>query len=234
LKLKSKIACRNNGNFYHQKTSKMAKLNKDNSRGFSGALGPAIGANWKGIPYLRAKPPQREDKPTPAQLVHRAKFAVVSTFVYNFRDLLEQTYGIGVEKKTGSNVALSSIFKNAVSGTYPNFNINYPQVMMANGNNPSSGTTSIDSPEQGMIRFSWDDLSGHGSAKPTDRSILVAYCEAMDTARYETNSALRESKTATLNVSRFSGMEFHTWLAFISEDGEAVFTSVYGGKVIVL
>lgn len=136
-------------------------------------------------------------------------------------------------RKTGYNAAMSYNIKNAVTGTYPAYQLDYSKVLFSRGDLPGALNASAVSTEAGKVTFTWSDNSGTGKAQSGDKALLLVYCIGMKQAIFTTGSALRSAATETLQVTEFSGQEVETWMAFISQDGKDLASSVYTGKLTV-
>src|SRR4051794_8778399 len=117
----------------------MGTISKTILDGFSGRVGSVVGGNWKGIPYIRSRPAYRADKPSRAQLEHRARFSVASSFVKPLSNLFETSFRHFAVRMTGANSAFSYLFKNAVTGSYPDYTLDYNRVLVSRGDLPNGG-----------------------------------------------------------------------------------------------
>lgn len=201
--------------------------------GFSGKVGNVIGSHWKGIDYMRTKSRRRKFTPTQRQLEQRAKFALAVRFVQPMAGLVEISFGDFALRQTGINSAVSYTMRNAVTGVYPNYSIRYANVLVSRGDLPNVLAPSVTADPASLVTWNWTDTSGVGVAKATDKALLVAFCPALNLCVYTTGSAGRSVETDSLNLAYFSGQEVHTWIGFISEDGQNVASSLYTGMVMV-
>ena len=134
-------------------------------------------------------------------------------------------------KVTGYNSAVSYGLKNAVSGTYPAFDIDYPQVLVARGDLPNASAPFATATGGGMVDFKWANNAGVGTAKATDKAILVVYCPFIKQTIYTTGPAVRSSLSAQLDVTPFVGQAVETYIAFVSGNDKNVATSIYTGHL---
>jgi hypothetical protein len=211
----------------------MGTINKGILGGFSGKVGNVIGGNWKGIDYMRSKSSRRNFKPTQPQLEQQLKFTLAIRFVQTFSGLVEISFGNFAVRKTGFNSAVSYTLKNAIAGTYPVYSIQYANALVSRGDLPNVLAPAVTAAANSQLTWSWTDNSGVGIARATDKALLVVYCPAFNQCIYTTGSASRNSLTDSLDLGSFKGQEVHTWIGFISEDGENVAGSLYTGKVMV-
>jgi hypothetical protein len=211
----------------------MARFNKGVLGGFSGKVGPVVGGSWNGIDYIRSLPTIKKNRQfSEEQDIQRAKFSAAANFLKALQPLLMTTFKDG-NKMTGHNAALSYTLKNAVVGVYPDISIDYSLTQVARGTLPNAITPAAVSADAEKIRFSWGDNTGVGTAKPTDKVILVAYHPASLTPVYTMGAAKRSDGTAQLALPGMSGKEVETWIAFMSEKGKDVSSSVYTGRITV-
>jgi len=211
----------------------MGTFSKGILGGFSGKVGSVIGSTWKGIDYMRSKPGARTGTFSIAQQEQQAKFAVAIRFVSTMSSLFMISFRDYAIRKTGINSAFSWVIKNAVTGIFPAYAIDFPNVLVSRGDLPNALAPSALAAANSEITYSWTDNSGVGLAKATDKAILVVFCPAMNLCIYTTGSALRSAVTDTIDVATFSGRVVETYIGFISEDGRNVASSLYTGQLTV-
>ena len=211
----------------------MGIISKGILGGFSGTVGTVIGGSWKGITYMRSQPARRTSEPTEAQLEQQAKFALAIRFISVFGGLFMISFRNYAVKMTGTNNALSYTLKNAITGTYPTFEIDYSNVLMSRGDLPNVLNPSAAPTGTSDITFTWTNNSGTGKAKAGDKAILAIYCPALKLGLYTTGSALRSAGTEVFNATVFAGEVVQTYIGFISEDGRDIASSLYTGQLTV-
>lgn len=212
----------------------MAKINNGILGGFSGTVGTVVGALWRDIDTMRARPVPRKSKPSPAELAQQAKFSLVSSFMTPMRELLETGFRDYANKKTGTNAAHGYAMKNAVMGTYPDAYIVCEYVRVCRGELPNVEAFMAGSAKTNEVTFNWVNNAGRGKAHAEDRAILVVLCHASKTCVYTFAGAPRSAGTDTLQVHGFSGMEVQTWLSFLSKDKKDIAPSIFTGQFIVV
>jgi hypothetical protein len=199
--------------------------------GIRGKVGTMVVSKWKGIPVVKRSPRSNPNrKITEKQLIQRAKFKMASKFFRRFTDLFNATFQ-EVLGQSGRTLAFQATLKEAITGTYPNFAIDYSKVLVAQGRLQTSLDAYVEA-EAGAVRFHWssDLLPGQNGF---DNSILVVYCPEVDSLYYTLIGAPRSAGTSLLNVPFFAGKDVHTWLSFRSPDGQYKADSVYTGTVMV-
>src|SRR5690554_496077 len=175
----------------------MAVINQGILGGVSGKIGNVIGGTWKGIDYLRIKPSSVANPKTEGQLDQRSKFAKVLFFLQPMADFLRVGFKQYAIKMTEFNAAMSYNLFNGVVGTYPNYNIDYPNALVSRGNlkGVANGTATSTAPEE--IEISWDDNSSSGNALATDKSLILVLNPDKKESIYTTNGPVRSLRTET-------------------------------------
>ncbi len=134
---------------------------------------------------------------------------------------------------TGINAAMKYNIKNALTGTYPNIAMDYPNALVARGNLAGSLNAVASSTVAGTVKYDWDDNTGEIGASAIDKTLLVVYNPVQNQAVTVNELAERADGTQTVTVpSSFSGDLVQCYMAFIAEDG-TVSNSAFAGAVTV-
>jgi hypothetical protein len=209
----------------------MGKFNQGIHGSFRGKVGKVVGSSWKGVEVVKALPKRKKTAATEQQAKQRAKFAKIGRLMRSMSKLLSTSYRDYAENMTGLNSAMQYNIKNALTGEYPDYGINYSKVLVSRGDLENEADAKATGGE-GQVTFTWTDTTDQDSSgKPDDNAILVIYCEAQNKCIFRLRTATRKDGTATVNVPRFKGETVHTWLGFISE--KEVADSRYAGAVTV-
>ena len=210
----------------------MGKIRKGILGGFAGKVGTVIGSTWKGIDYMRSLPGKRKAASSQKQVEQQAKFGLVAQLIQSLKDVIVIGFKDQAVRKTEVNSALAYTLKNAVTGTYPGFTVDYSQVKVSRGSLPNAVSPTAEAATDNTIFFNWTDNSGMGKAKAGDKAILVAYCEALDHTLYSVEGE-RNAENGILPVAMFTGQVVHTWISFLSMDGKDVASSIYTGRLTI-
>jgi hypothetical protein len=213
----------------------MGKYKKGILGAFSGKVGTVVGSSWKGIDYMRSLPRPSTKAPTDPQLIQRAKFGLVTGFFRPVSELLNMGFQSLASGKSGYNVATSDFIASAITGIYPDLEIDYTRVLFSKGTLTGAyGVTSL-SDNPGTIKVSWTDNSGSGTAKASDKMVIVVYNPLKGQFVYNINSgALRSAGTDALALpAEFSGDTVEVWVAFMTHDKKVFSTSIHAGQVLV-
>jgi hypothetical protein len=132
---------------------------------------------------------------------------------------------------TGYSRATSAIMNLAITGTFPNTVISYPDVLISRGQLPSVQTAAAAVNEEGNTIFTWTDNSEMGTAKATDKVILVAYFLELRQVIFSIGSATRAEERAVLETKPLQGFTAETWIGFLTHDERNASDSMYCGRI---
>lgn len=200
----------------------------------SGSIGNEIWCIRNGKNYKRTKPVSVHNPRTPGQLEQRARFSVMVKFLQPLKDFLR----VGFESQAGAmspfNAAMSLNYKNALSGTYPDFKINYSKVMVSRGNLPGPKQPAVISNIPGKVDFTWVDNSSEYNARGDDMVLLLVYNPDRQEAInfFGGNSRYKGWQSVTLPLS-FAGDEVQCYIAFQNAGQSQVSDSQYLGSLRV-
>src|SRR5574344_565546 len=201
--------------------------------GFSGKVGTVIGGSWKGISYMRSQAQSVKNPRTDGQLSQRSKLALALDFLKPLTDIVRTGFKLYTNKQTAFNAAMSYTLANAISGDYPDYELNFASALISRGS-LTSATNGAATSANGSVTVTWGDNTGVGTAKATDKA-LIAVLNA-DKGEAVTVSAGEARSTVTQTVSvpaDWVGEEVQVYLGFISADAKEVANSVYLGAVTV-
>lgn len=202
--------------------------------GFSGKVGSVIGSTWKGISYMRGIAQSVANPRTDAQQAQRQKFSVTMGFLQPLSEFLKTGFKNYARRKSGINAAMGYILRNAITGTYPNFAIDYANALVTRGSLPAAMNQATTSTVAGTVVFTWDDNSSEAGASALDKTLLVVYNPLKRQAVTVDQLAGRADGTQTVTVpDLFSGDLVHCYIGFITANGAELSSSRYAGAVTV-
>ncbi|MDG1422707.1 MAG: DUF6266 family protein [Flavobacteriaceae bacterium] len=209
----------------------MGKISQGILGGLSGKVGNVIGGSWKGIDYLRIKPSSVANPRTEGQVNQRNKFTATISFLQPNKDFLNIGFKAFAVKKTAFNAAMSYTLGNAITGTAPDFTIDYSEALLSKGNLSSPLNPVKDLTVAEQVSFTWDDNSVDGNANATDKAMLLVYNPIKKESISILNGNSRSSMSQTLTIpASYTGDTVEVFMAFVSEDGKIVSNSVYLGS----
>lgn len=198
--------------------------------GFSGKVGPVVGASWKDVNYIRSLPTRVNDPKTKKQVKQRSRFSVVMDFLRTITPFIRvgfQSQANG--RMTAFNAAMSHNMRFAVKGERQEMELDYPNVLVA------SGSLDITSGARAEIvgrelQVEWD-AERPGNTRRDDMAMVLACNPAKRESVYELNAGKREAMRVVLRLPRgWEGDAIETYLAFKTADGSMVSDSVYMGR----
>ncbi len=202
---------------------------------FSGKIGTVIGSTWNGIEYMRSLPKASTKAATDLQLITRAKFGFANGFLGPIVGLLNLGFKAVAIGKTGFNMASSHLISEGITGVYPDFVINYAKVLFSKGALEGVWSVAAVSSLTGQIEITWEDNSGSGTAKATDKLVALVYNPAKSKFVYTLeNGATRSAGADILAMpAQFAGDTVQLWIAFMSSDKTSFSTSMHVGEIEV-
>ena len=214
----------------------MGTIKKGILGGFSGKVGTVVGASWRGISYMRSLPQKVRNPRTAGQRSQRSKFTLALALLKPMTALLRIGWKLYAHRQSPFNAAMSYTLANAITGTYPNYQIDAGKVLISRGAlTPAKVTAERESgaANQSFITFKWADNSGTGSAKATDLALITAIArgssEMVITQIAQTPRTIEECSISI--PEQWQGNEYDVYFGWVSEDGKEVSNSVYLGLI---
>lgn len=212
----------------------MARYKEGILGGFYGSVGNVIGSSWRGVDYMRSRPARVNDAKTPAQLAQRQKFQLILHFLRRVKPMINLGFQSDRPRTTSMNLASSYNLKNAIAGTYPDQQIDFPSLLISRGDLTGNWSAVAESNDPGEIEFSWPDNSESGSAQPDDKVMILAYDPVRELPVYQVDAAERQDESAALSLPAIlEGETVECYLAFVSPDDKEASDSIYLGSVTV-
>ena len=209
----------------------MGKISQGILGGLSGKVGNVIGGNWKGIDYLRIKPSSVKNPRTEGQVNQRNRFSITLNYLQPNLGFIKLGYKSFATKKTEFNAAMSYVLNNAVSGSAPNFTIDYSLALLSRGNLSSAQNGFTDLTTPGEVTFTWDDNSTEGNANTSDKAMVLVYNPSKKESVYILDGADRTTGTQIISIpSSYVGDTVHLFMAFVTSDNSTVSNSIYLGS----
>ena len=211
----------------------MATIKQGILGGFSGKVGAVVGGTWKGISFMRGLTQNVKNPRTEKQVGQRTKFSLAIEFLQPMTAYVRTGYKTYANGQTGFNAAMSHVLKNAITGTYPDYSIDFQAVYVSRGSLvPAKNAAATVS--GGKISMTWTDNSGEGDALETDVAMPLVFNKDKKQVVYSTSAASRGDTTLELDLpADWVGDSVEAYLGFMSDDGQRVSNSVYLGEETV-
>lgn len=211
----------------------MGKISQGILGGFRGKVGNVIGGNWKGIDYMRVKPSSVANPKTEGQMDQRSRFNTVLSFLQPMKEVIKIGFKNYAVKMTEFNSAMSYHLKNALTGEYPDFTIDYAVSLISRGTLLSALNGAAESTVANSVAFTWGNNSNGVDSFENDIPMVVAYNPSKNEASYLIEGTRADENLTLLLPERFSGDEVHCFIAFKAAAGNKVSNSTYLGAVTV-
>ena len=201
--------------------------------GFSGKVGTVIGSSWKGISYMRGQAQHVKNPRSAGQLNQRSKFSLALSFLQPVVPYIRIGYKSQAAKQTEFNAAMSYTIKNAITGSYPSYALDFTKIVVSKGGlTQVTGATASWNNNSNEVKIDWTDNSGVGNALATDKAMPFIYNKAKGETIYDTAGATRTTHTQSLTVPNdWEGDKVEVYLGMVSDDGKEVADSIYLGEV---
>ena len=224
-------------NINNHKLNNMAKFVSlfdalNSGKGLSGTIGDRVYSSWNGISYSRSKPVSVKNPRTPGQLTQRAKFITVIKFIKPLKEILTIGFQSKTKKMSAFNYAMSFMYKNALTGAYPDFSIDYPRVLLSMGDLKKAIEPKITLISPCTIEFTWQFDAWLNNCYADDKAMIIVY----NTEKHETiihmdgNPRVSMGQQVELPAS-FAGDEVVCYLAFRDFYGKKVSNSQFLGRL---
>lgn len=209
----------------------MAVISKGILGGISGKVGTVVGASWKGIDYIRSKPASVANPRTEGQVNQRSRFSTTLDFLQPNLGFIKIGYKGYAVQKTAFNAAMSYVLNNAITGTAPDFEVDYSLALLSRGSLSGPLNASIDLSTPGQVSFSWDDNSDEGNANTTDKAMLLVYNPSKKASVSILGGADRTAGSQAVPIpALYVGDTVELFMAFVTAENNTVSNSVYLGS----
>lgn len=176
----------------------------------------------------------RTDKPTVPVLKSRQVTALTTALLKPVKDFL--IIGFGLEGKlnlqTYYTVASSYNRLNAISGSYPDQQIDFTKVLFSQGKMPVTSSILVSRVEKGLT-FKWDASFTAKGINQNGQVMLMAYDPQKRGTEFQLNAGRRSEGKAFLHIrKRKKPLLLETYISFISESRKSISNSMYVGQVV--
>ena len=202
--------------------------------GFSGKVGTVIGGNWNGIDFMRANPVHIANPRTAAQQDQRARMGAMIRFLSPLKAILRVGFKKQAYRMSAFNAATSYNLAHAITGTYPDYEVDYSKVMVSQGKLPGAMNPQISSTTNGQIKFTWEDNSLDNGARADDWALLLVYNPEKGWTVTSFAECFRASGSHTIILpANFSGDEVIGYISFQNASQTVISDSQFVGEMVV-
>lgn len=213
----------------------MGVIKKGANGGFSGKAGSVVGSSWNGVDYIKGLPKISHKSASLGQIEQRLRFATATRFLGPLAEVLVRGWkGQTSGRNTPVNVAVKYALANALTGVYPDFEMDPSLVLISQGNLGNLLNLAVQADETGGLSLTWDFIEGDGARKMDDEVWVVVYNPIQETFLTYSAKAIRSALELTLALpANFTGQEIHVYVFCIKSDDKKRSRSVYTGPLTV-
>jgi hypothetical protein len=206
----------------------MARFNQGIMGPFSGKLGTAVGASWKGINYMRALPRRRTKKRQEGEALNQNKFATVHYWLQPLLMFLRQGFKGYSPTVEGFNAAKSYNLLNAFVEKEGRYEIDPARILVSYGDLPLPENLRCELVGH-ELQVLWDTKPGWQYNR--DQVMVLAYDNKNRNYAYNRMGEFRKAGRDILELRRPG--EYHVYVAFVADDRSRQSNSRYLGTVTV-
>ena len=212
----------------------MATLNKGILGGFSGKVGPVVGANWRGMDVIRSRPKSSKRTPSERQLEQQLKFKLAISFLQPIKNIQSRFFGSGSGVKSRVNLAVSYTISEAIQMVAGLPELIYNKVLITRGELTSFQNAVLTTQPGGVLHLEWEDNSTQGDAAPKDQVSIVCYCAELNNWEIFEGIVMRSDLMADVTLPAYClGKTMEVYAFLNNEKQTAASTSLYLGQHVV-
>ncbi|MBB3187230.1 DUF6266 family protein [Microbacter margulisiae] len=204
----------------------MSKVNSFAYGEISGKFGNTVGAvDKKGNTTMREYRAPSDPK-TENQMRQRNRFSFVNTELSLMKLMFKQTY-VACKTKEELRKAGWGAVNNAVSGDYPDFSVNYENLVIARGSLPKLEKITVTTTGDTKVNATWDTTPFLG-IDPADQVKFVF--TNPDSKIWHMAEEVSKRSEGAVDIQLpvvWTGIEVHCWAFTMRLDGKATSTSQY-------
>ena len=212
----------------------MATLNKGILGGFSGKVGPVVGATWRGMDVIRSRPKSSKRNPTEKQLEQQLKFKLAISFLQPIKNIQSRFFGSGSGVKSRVNLAVSYTISEAIQMVAGLPELIFNKVLITRGELTSFQNAVLTTQPGGVLHLEWEDNSTQGDAAPKDQVSIVCYCAELNNWEIYEGIVMRSDLMADVTLPAYClGKTMEVYAFLNNEKQTAASTSLYLGQHLV-
>ncbi len=200
--------------------------------GFRKKTGSVVGAYWRRLDVIKALPRSSGKAPTQGQIEQKQKFALVTAFLSKASGLIDIGYRSD-DTLTPMNKALAYHLKHAVTGSWPNFDIDMEKFKYSIGSLELPYTVTAEIITDRKIHFAWDRTTEQDKfINPSDTVTVVAFNSDKQSFVKQVAATTRGTGEFELQLPEaFDGDNLYLYISFSSATKKVNTESRYLGTV---
>jgi hypothetical protein len=184
---------------------------------------------------MRSKPVEVANPKTLLQRQQRAKFSLMVELSRMFLSFIRTGFKQVAIGMSQFNVFMKSNIKTVITGTYPNYSIDFTKLIVAKGTLMGADTPEATAETGNKVAIDWIDNSGNGDAEATDNALVLIINYDKKAVKTDTISKTRVDELLEITVhASWIGDTVHVYLSFFKDETNAVANSSFVGSVTVI
>jgi hypothetical protein len=213
----------------------MARYKNGINGPFNGKIGNVVGVTWMGMDLMRSLPEPSSKPATAAQLSQRRTLAMVSSWLKPLKDLIWIGFQHFATGKSPMNAAVSFVMKHALSTEAGVPQIDFPKAIFSRGELLISMVKEMVAQSDVVLHIKWDNVPTSALNKDDDQATFIWYNASKEKFVTFKDAGQRGDKEVLLQLpASFAGDELHGYMHYVNSKGDAVSTSIYLGKLLLL
>lgn len=201
----------------------------------SGQFANAIFQTLLGKNVLRSKPLSIQNPRTLGQLTQRARFAFIVQFLRAFLSIIRIGFKLKAIGQNAFNACISYNVSKSISGTYPDYSIDFAKIMIAQGALLKAGHAHMDENVPQAVSIGIDENCLMTDPEYNDLAYGLFYNLTKNS--FMTSMGIKKRSDWGVNVVPELwevGDVVHGWVFYTSPDGSKVSDSVYAGSTTLI
>lgn len=200
---------------------------------FSGKVGTVVGASWHGTDYMRSLPTASNKSASILQAAQRTKMILLRGFLLGTDEIIKRSFQ-NYTQAMPMNGALSYNLKHAITGTFPDLRVDFPNLLFCKGDLHGTSLPKAVSVVSNALDFSWINRNFSPMDAADDLVTLVVYDPVEMQFSTLSEAGNREEEIVRIVLpEKFSGHGVHCYISFFSQQFLLSSTSQYLGKIEV-
>jgi hypothetical protein len=201
---------------------------------FNGTVGHVVATKWKGKDVVKNSPQKTNKQASLSQVDQRGRFKLVNDFLGRCSSLVAIGYQSAGKKRIPINVAVTYHLENAVTGVYPEYELDYAKVKLS----LHKAIDPVIRPEllmesKDVLKVIWEMPRMRSITTKSDDLAYIMCYNSIKRKCLEFKVTRRSDLSATLTIpGPYKGDELHCWIFFVSADGKCTSDTQYLGAVI--
>jgi hypothetical protein len=200
-----------------------------------GKVGNNVGRVVNGQNVLSMAPAKGNRTPSAAQLIVQQKLTLLTEWLSEISDFIRVGFEDHSSGMSAWNAAVSYNILNAITGSSPNFTIDYPKVLFSDGKLAKAKNMVLSTTEDAQLDFAWSAaVPSMKAGAGTDKLVLVVYNPSKMEWEVSVGAAIRSALSYDLMLPvDWSGDNVQVWTSFLSADNKMASTTEFVDATVV-